>query len=100
MAAKGQPKTGGRAKGTPNKVTRTLRDDIIEVHEKLGGTQGMLNWAKESDVNKRIFYSQILPKVLPKEIQAKVAHELPPELQDEDVLKRMASAYMMGLETE
>lgn len=98
MAAKGQPKTGGRAKGTPNKVTKTLRDDIIEVHEKLGGTQGMLRWAQESDVNKRIFYSQILPKVLPKEIQAKIEHELPPELQDPDVLKRMANAYMMGME--
>lgn len=97
MPAKGQPKTGGRAKGTPNKVTKTLRDDIIEVHEKLGGTNGMLTWAQESDVNKRIFYSQILPKVLPKEIKAEVDQKISQHLElDQDTVKRMAAEFLKG----
>ena len=28
---KGQPKTGGREKGTPNKVTRTIRESIFDI---------------------------------------------------------------------
>jgi len=28
---KGQPKTGGREKGTPNKVTKTVRESIFDI---------------------------------------------------------------------
>lgn len=33
MGAKGQPKTGGRTKGTPNKLAYALRDKIREFSE-------------------------------------------------------------------
>ena len=33
MGAKGQPKTGGRSKGTPNKIQYGLRDKIREFAE-------------------------------------------------------------------
>lgn len=34
---KGTPKTGGRAKGTPNKLTRTAREAIELCADTLGG---------------------------------------------------------------
>lgn len=38
-------KTGGRQPGTPNKVSKTMRESLQEVYEKLGGADGMAAWA-------------------------------------------------------
>lgn len=89
----GTPKTGGRKKGVPNKVPKGLREDILEVHEMLGGAQGMLNWARSSETNERIFYSQILPKVLPREIKADVNSTNTVSF-DDDTLKKMAQEIL------
>jgi hypothetical protein len=70
--AKGQ-KTGGRAKGTPNKITHDVRQNILDVADKLGGTARLLTWAKADPTNERIFWSQIYVRVLPKEIKAEVS---------------------------
>jgi len=63
-------KTGGRQKGTPNKLTQDARAAIEQVAEGLGGAQGMLAWAQSDKVNERIFWSTIYPRVLPKEVKA------------------------------
>jgi hypothetical protein len=70
--AKGQ-KTGGRSKGTPNKITHDVRQNILDVADKLGGTARLLQWAKADPGNERIFWSQIYVRVLPKEIKAEVS---------------------------
>jgi hypothetical protein len=44
-----------------------LRDDIEEVFSQLGGPSGMIEWVRESTANKRIFFSQILPRCIPRE---------------------------------
>ncbi|SAK19213.1 hypothetical protein UA17_01762 [Burkholderia multivorans] len=67
-------KTGGRQKGTPNKTTANVKEAIEKVAAGLGGAEGMLAWAQSDPVNERIFWSQIYPKVLPKEIKAE--HEV------------------------
>lgn len=67
-------KTGGRQKGTPNKTTSDAKDAIEMVAKGLGGAAGMLKWAQEDKVNERIFWSQIYPKIIPKEIKAE--HEV------------------------
>lgn len=64
---------GGRTKGTPNKLTKDVREAILQVAEGLGGAEGMLSWAQEDKANERIFWSQIYPKVLPKEVKAELS---------------------------
>lgn len=63
-------KTGGRRKGTPNKLTLDVKGAIEKVANDLGGPTRMLAWVKEDSANERIFWSQIYPKILPKEIKA------------------------------
>lgn len=65
-------KTGGRKKGVPNKITQDVREAILKVADGLGGAEGMLEWAQSDPVNARIFWSQIYPKVLPKEIKQEI----------------------------
>ena len=61
-------KTGGRKKGTPNKVTVTIKEEIERVYQELGGTAAFHEWARS---NKSAFYAGILPRILPKEMTGK-----------------------------
>jgi hypothetical protein len=58
-------KTGGRQKGTPNKMTATARDAIAIAASELGGHGRLVEWAKESPENERAFWVQIYPKLVP-----------------------------------
>lgn len=57
-------KTGGRAKGTPNKVTRTLKEMVLGALDKVGGEAYLVQQARE---NPNAFLT-ILGKTFPKEI--------------------------------
>lgn len=65
--AKGQ-KTGGRTKGTPNKMTQTAKDAIALAAEQLGGANRLVAWAKEDPLNERVFWGTIYPKLLPLQV--------------------------------
>ncbi len=59
---------GGRAKGTPNKVTADVRKLILTAVEEMGGHARLIAWAREDPANERIFWGQIMPKVLPRDV--------------------------------
>jgi hypothetical protein len=65
--AKGQ-KTGGRTKGTPNKITQTAKDAIAMAAEQLGGADRLVAWAQEEPQNERVFWGTIYPKLLPLQV--------------------------------
>lgn len=55
------PKTGGRAKGTPNKVSATAKENIIAVFTRMGSTAGMARWAKKHPTDFYRIYARLLP---------------------------------------
>ena len=57
-----------RPLGVPNAKSIRIRDAIQKVFEELGGAEGMKTWVKANDANKRIFYGQILPKMMPLQV--------------------------------
>lgn len=61
-------KTGGRARGTPNKVTALLKDQILEAgaaaHEK-----GMIGYLTEQAKNNPTAFLTLLGKVLPTQVE-------------------------------
>lgn len=61
MAGKGRPKTGGRAKGTPNKLTADVKAMVLEALDKAGGVSYLLTQAQS---NPNAFLS-LVGKVLP-----------------------------------
>lgn len=65
--AKGE-KTGGRVAGTPNKMTKTLKQDILDAAELAhpDGRVGYLVWASKEQPTA---FMSLLGKVLPTEIQ-------------------------------
>jgi hypothetical protein len=56
---------GGRKKGTPNKINALAKDVIASAAEQLGGVERLVAWVKESEINERIFWGSIYPKLLP-----------------------------------
>lgn len=65
-------KTGGRAAGAQNKVSATVKDNVLAVFNRLDGTTGMAKWAMD---NQTQFY-QIYAKLLPTEIDQNITGEL------------------------
>ena len=58
---KGQPKIGGRQKGTPNKVTGELRQMILNCLDNCGGVEYL---QRQADENPTAFLT-LVGKVLP-----------------------------------
>ena len=73
MAVRGKPfkpGEGGRPKGIPNKLTKTVKETVLAAFNELqeDPKANILEWGKE---NPKEFY-QIAAKLIPTEIQAKV----------------------------
>lgn len=61
---KGSPKSGGRKKGTPNKVTGKVREAILQAFEEVGGVEYLTNIAQEDHKT----FCMLLAKVLPTQV--------------------------------
>ena len=61
---KGQPKTGGRQKGTPNKMTQTIRAALEEALNRAGGVEYLL---RQSEENPQAFMT-LLGKIIPQQV--------------------------------
>ena len=71
--AKGR-KTGGRKKGTPNKMTTTFREAALEVFQELGGVPAFVTWAR---THKSDFYVRVMTRLIPTEIATSTDAPLP-----------------------
>ncbi len=78
MADKKPP---GRKPGIPNKMTRGIKANILDVFDKIGGVQHFADWAIENPTE---FYKHYV-KLLPTEIIADVESKVTIVLASEDV---------------
>ena len=65
---KGQPKTGGRKKGSTNKITALLKDDMLKGAEKAGGKEGLVGYLRTQALKQPGPFMALLGKVLPMQI--------------------------------
>lgn len=70
----GEKRNGGRPKGSKNKTTMAAKEAIEYVFDELGGASALKTWVQSDPLNERVFYGNIWPKILPKEIKADVTH--------------------------
>lgn len=64
-------KTGGRKKGTPNKLTRSVKLALDDAFTKIGGVSALVMWGKENPTE---FY-KLWAKILPVEAREADAYE-------------------------
>jgi hypothetical protein len=65
---KGAPKTGGRCKGAPNKITNDLKQMILGALDDVGGQKYLARQAEENPVA----FMGLIGKVLPTTLNATV----------------------------
>ena len=58
--AKGK-KTGGRQKGSLNKVTKTVRENTLAVFDAIGGAERMAAWAEDNLTEYYRLYGRMAP---------------------------------------
>ena len=56
----------------PPRKKHALREAVENVFWQMDGAEGMLRWVEESTVNRRIFYKDILPKMIPREMRGEI----------------------------
>jgi len=59
--AKGM-KTGGRQKGTPNKMATRVKEALEHVYDAIGGDEAFAAWAKTEPTEFYKLYAKLLPK--------------------------------------
>jgi hypothetical protein len=76
LFVKGQAKiaSSGRRKGVPNVATKAVKEMIACAAMKLGGVERLVEWARESELNERLFWSNLWPRLLPLTLQGSGAH--------------------------
>jgi len=65
----------GRPKGAKDKIARSVKKDIEETFERLGGIDGLVEWAKKSPRNQSKLYDWYF-SMLPKNVDADVMGDL------------------------
>ena len=61
-------KTGGRQAGTPNKISTTVKQNVIDVFGQIGGPEEMAKWARS---HRGEFY-RLYARLLPHEVDASI----------------------------
>lgn len=69
-------KKKGRPKGSPNKLTQSVRDAISQAAEGLGGTARLIEWAREDPKNEATFWTSLYPKLLPLQVAGDPKHPI------------------------
>lgn len=74
MAGKGQPKSGGRQKGSTNKLTADVKDMILAALTEVGGVEYLVKQAQTNSTS----FNVLLGKVMPTQLTGKDGAPLTP----------------------
>jgi hypothetical protein len=72
MAGQGKPKTGGRQKGTLNKISALLKDAVLEAADTAGGKEGLVGYLRLQARENPVAFMGLLGKLVPSQIAAEV----------------------------
>ena len=67
---------GGRQKGTPNKITRTLREAILQALEEAGGEGGAVAYLRSQASLSPAAFMGLIGKILPLTIKEQIEGHL------------------------
>jgi hypothetical protein len=73
---KGQKKTGGRRKGTPNKTTVSVKTALHEAFAEFGGVPSLVKWAKKNPTE----FLKLWVKTMPAEFRGSLDMAQPARL--------------------
>ena len=73
MAGIGGKREGaGRKKGVPNKLSGSVKQNIVGVFDKIGGREKMAKWAEENQTDFYRLYGRLAPTEIEANVKGKV----------------------------
>src|SRR4030095_9255821 len=69
-------KTGGRQRGTPNKITKTLREAVLGAFDDVGGQQYLVRMSQEQPAAFMTLLGKMLPMTLTGEPSAPILNRI------------------------
>lgn len=69
-------KRPNQGKRGPAKTTLAAKEAIQIAAEGLGGTDRLIEWAKEDPLNERAFWTSIYPRLLPLQVTADITAKI------------------------
>ena len=73
MAGTGGKREGaGRKKGVPNKLSGSVKQNIVGVFDRIGGREKMAKWAEENQTDFYRLYGRLAPTEIEANIKGKV----------------------------
>jgi len=73
MAGTGGKREGaGRKKGVPNKLSSSVKSNIVGVFDKIGGREKMAKWAEENQTDFYRLYGRLAPTEIEANVKGKV----------------------------
>lgn len=68
----GKREGAGRKPGVPNKLSATVKENIVDVFDRIGGVESMAVWASENQTQFFNLYAKLLPLQVNAEVQATI----------------------------
>jgi hypothetical protein len=96
MSGPGAPKTGGRERGTPNKLSADVRAMILAALDRVGGEDYL---AEQATANPKAFMS-LLGRLIPTQVTGKDDAPLFADLSTEELEQKIAAKLMAAGITE
>jgi len=90
MAGLGAPKTGGREKGTPNRIAADVRAMIVAALDRTGGEEYLV---QQATTNPKAFMS-LLARLVPTQVTGKDDKPLFSDLSDHELEQRIITRLM------
>ena len=73
MAGIGGKREGaGRKKGVPNKLSGSVKQNIVGVFDRIGGREKMAKWAEENQTDFYRLYGRLAPTEIEANVKGKV----------------------------
>lgn len=69
------PKTGGRKKGIPNKITKTVREAIATAFDEVGGKDYLVGIARDDPRTFSVLIGKLLPLEVAGSLKVAISHE-------------------------
>ena len=65
-----------RPKGAPNKIGRSVKENVVAVFERIGGLDAMSRWAQRNQNEFYRLYSRLMPTEIISEVTIRNADEM------------------------
>jgi hypothetical protein len=84
-----KPATSGRKTGVRNHRTVFIQGMLEDAVIKIGGLERLVKWAKRNETNEHAFWTELVPRLIPIQLQTSGTRELVISITQEELAQKL-----------